>query len=65
MDSNEMDSSSSSFVDNGVWELGFVKKDLYDFGVLLLELITWKELNQIDNYPNNLCESLLIGLLIF
>ena len=28
MDSNEIDSSSSSFVDNGVWELGFVKKDV-------------------------------------
>ncbi|XP_065617781.1 probably inactive leucine-rich repeat receptor-like protein kinase At5g48380 [Quercus suber] len=59
MDSNEIDSSNSSFVDNGVWELGFVKKDVYDFGVLLLELIAMKELNQIDNYPKNLCESLV------
>ncbi|XP_050258188.1 probably inactive leucine-rich repeat receptor-like protein kinase At5g48380 [Quercus robur] len=59
MDSNEIDSSNSSFVDNGVWELGFVKKDVYDFGVLLLELITGKELNQIDNYLNSLCESLV------
>ncbi|XP_030940765.1 probably inactive leucine-rich repeat receptor-like protein kinase At5g48380 [Quercus lobata] len=58
-DSNEIDSSSSSFVDNGVWELGFVKKDVYDFGVLLLELITGKELNQIDNYLNSLCEGLV------
>ncbi|KAM4113583.1 hypothetical protein ACJW30_04G006700 [Castanea mollissima] len=59
MDSNETDSSNSSFVDHGVWELGFVKKDVYDFGVLLLELITGNELIQIDNYPNSLCESLV------
>ena len=59
IDSNEIDSSSSSFVDNGIWELGFVKKDVYDFGVLLLELITGKELNQIDNYLNSLCKSLV------
>ncbi|KAM4105674.1 hypothetical protein ACB094_04G009700 [Castanea mollissima] len=58
MDSND-DSSNSSFVDNGVWELGFVKKDVYDFGLLLLELIIGKELNQIDNYPNSLSESLV------
>ncbi|XP_075662561.1 probably inactive leucine-rich repeat receptor-like protein kinase At5g48380 [Castanea sativa] len=59
MDSNDTDSSNSSFVDHGVWELGFVKKDVYDFGVLLLELITGNELIQIDNYPNSLCESLV------
>nr|POF21173.1 putative inactive leucine-rich repeat receptor-like protein kinase [Quercus suber] len=59
MDSNETDSSNSSFVDNGVWELGFVKKDVYDFGLLLLELIIGKELNQINNYPNSLSESLV------
>ncbi|XP_023922041.1 probably inactive leucine-rich repeat receptor-like protein kinase At5g48380 [Quercus suber] len=59
MDSNETDSSNSSFVDHGVWELGFVKKDVYDFGVVLLELITGNELIQINNYPNSLCESLV------
>ena len=59
IDSNEIDSSNSSFVDNGIWELGFVKNDVYDFGVLLLELITGKELNQIDNYLNSLCGSLV------
>ncbi|KAL4631878.1 hypothetical protein ACB092_04G009900 [Castanea dentata] len=39
IDSNDTNSSNSSFVDSGVWELGFVKKDVYDFGILLLELI--------------------------
>ena len=42
MDSNDIDSSNSSFVDSGVWELDFVKKDVYDYGVLLLELIVGK-----------------------
>ena len=42
MDSNDIDSSNSSFVDSGVWELDFVKKDVYDYGVLFLELIVGK-----------------------
>ena len=29
--------------DVDVWELGYVKKDVYDFGILLLELIIGNE----------------------
>ena len=53
IDSNDTHSSNSSFVDNGVWDLGFVKKDVYDFGILLLELIIGKEHIQINNYSNS------------
>ena len=48
--SNVIDTSNSSFVDNGVWELGFVKKDVYDFGILPLELITMKEPIEINSF---------------
>ena len=59
MDSNDIDSRNSSFVDSGVWELGFVKRDVSDFGVFLIELIIGKKSIQINNYPNNLNESLV------
>uniref|UniRef100_A0A7N2MUM5 Protein kinase domain-containing protein n=1 Tax=Quercus lobata TaxID=97700 RepID=A0A7N2MUM5_QUELO len=58
IDSNDSNSSNSSFVDSGVWELGFVKKDVYDFGILLIELIIGKEPIQINNFSNNLNRSL-------
>ncbi|KAM3750017.1 hypothetical protein ACB098_04G005600 [Castanea mollissima] len=59
LDSIDIDSSNSSFVDSGVWELGFVKKDAYDFGILLLELIIGKEPIEINNYSKSLNGSLL------
>ena len=31
------------FMGSDVWELGYVKEDVYDFGILLLELIIGKE----------------------
>lgn len=42
MDSTDIYFNNSAFVDNGVWELGFVKRDVYDFGVLLIKLIIGK-----------------------
>ena len=48
--SNVIDTSNSSFVDNGVWELGFVKRDVYDFGILPLKLITRKEPIEINSF---------------
>ena len=59
MDSTGIDSSNSAFVESGVWELGFVKRDVSDFGVLLIELIIGNESIEINNYPNNLNESLV------
>ncbi|XP_030940245.1 probably inactive leucine-rich repeat receptor-like protein kinase At5g48380 [Quercus lobata] len=59
LDSIDIDSSNSSFVDSGVWELGFVKKDVYDFGILLLELIIGKEPIEINNYSKSSNGSLL------
>ncbi|GMY33035.1 probably inactive leucine-rich repeat receptor-like protein kinase At5g48380, partial [Fagus crenata] len=58
-ESNDINSSNSSFVDSGIWELGFVKKDIYDFGILLLELIIRKEPSQINNYSNSFNWSLV------
>ncbi|KAK7841831.1 putativeinactive leucine-rich repeat receptor-like protein kinase [Quercus suber] len=59
LDSIDIDSSNGSFVDSGVWELGFVKKDVYDFGILLLELIIGKEPFEINNYSKSSNVSLL------
>jgi hypothetical protein len=39
--------------------LGYVKKDVYDFGILLLELIIREEPIQINNYSNNWNGSLI------
>ncbi|GMY32962.1 probably inactive leucine-rich repeat receptor-like protein kinase At5g48380 [Fagus crenata] len=51
--------SNNIFVGSEVWELGYVKKDVYDFGILLLELIIRVEPIQIDNYSNNWNGSLI------
>ena len=51
--------SNYIFVGSEVWELGYVKKDVYDFGILLLELIIREEHIQINNYSNNWNGSLI------
>ena len=51
--------SNTFFIGDDVWELGYVKKDVYDFGILLLELIIGKESIEINNYANNSNESLV------
>ena len=58
LNTNVCDSSNGSFVDNGVWELGFVKKHVFDFGILLLELIKRKGPIEINNYSYGLNGSL-------
>ncbi|OMP10853.1 hypothetical protein COLO4_04218 [Corchorus olitorius] len=50
MKSNQIDWSSSFYVDSEFWELSFVKEDVYRFGILLLELITGDD-------PSKLVES--------
>ncbi|XP_030940246.1 probably inactive leucine-rich repeat receptor-like protein kinase At5g48380 [Quercus lobata] len=47
------------FIGSDVWELGYVKKDVYDFGILLLELIIGKESIEINNYANKSNENLV------
>ncbi|XP_004305754.1 PREDICTED: probably inactive leucine-rich repeat receptor-like protein kinase At5g48380-like [Fragaria vesca subsp. vesca] len=37
------DGESGQFVNSGLWESDFVKKDVYDYGVVLVELITGNE----------------------
>ena len=41
------------FIGSDVWELGYVKEDVYDFGILLLELVRGKESIEINNFANN------------
>ena len=47
------------FIGSDVWELGYVKEDVYDFGILLLELVRGKESIEINNFANNSNESLV------
>ncbi|KAJ7980528.1 Receptor-like kinase [Quillaja saponaria] len=46
------DLNRSFFVNSGYWELDFVKKDVYDFGIVLIELITGKKFSQTTNSAN-------------
>ena len=52
--SSDNDMSIRVFYGSGVKELDYFKKDVYDFGILLLKLITRKVPIQINNYSNRL-----------
>ena len=53
------DNDSGLFVNSGVWESDFVKKDVYDCGIVLLELITAKETKTSSSSTTSLHDTLV------
>ena len=49
INSKNVDHSRRSSINNGIWDLEYVTKDVYDFGIVLLELITRWEPSQISD----------------
>ena len=66
MNSSDNDLSNRVLDGNGVTKLDFFKKDVYDIGILLLELITGKAPIQIKIIFQTIWMGVtLIGLLVF
>ena len=66
VNSSENDLSNRLLDGSGVTELDFFKKDVYDIGILLLELITGKAPIQIKIIFQTIWMGVtLIGLLVF
>ncbi|XP_021290309.1 probably inactive leucine-rich repeat receptor-like protein kinase At5g48380 [Herrania umbratica] len=59
--SNNTDWSSSFYKDTELWELSFVKEDVYHFGIVLLELITGAEPSKLTNSSDTGDETLRNG----
>ncbi|GMN36209.1 hypothetical protein TIFTF001_005822 [Ficus carica] len=53
------DNDSGFLMNSEVWESDFVKEDVFKFGIVLLELLAWKEANNAGSSPSSLHNSLM------